>query len=433
MASKRLLLYASDTYRLSSLLLRRVLLTHPITLSAYREKTRQLLLDTSRSTISVPNVAAIKLLEWDRELNLMQYHGVQEYGKRWWASSSWSKLASRGTIGNIGGDSNSRTNDTQTQSKSKDSKDKKGNSNKKNVARVAFMITSEQRHKLTTNLGYTPKDIRTFKPIEALLLLEHNVQRQIEGRVEYDFRVKLDEIVKENESLSMVENEDAQVLQSSMNGGVSSEIETSSSKNNQQSISPEDAQQVHAKPDVAMALLSVDKENARGDTISAQAASLALVDVGEEESLAKSDDTIKSASAETNNKHQTRTEEIPAPEPPSALSLVEVTPNDSEELHMKPDVAAAVLTSHAQSDNQSIQESSVDGDDESDEDGGCWYEVVEKLPIAQAVNADGGEQVIALFSTKKEARECVSIKASFRKTRQEGERSTYFVRRRWNV
>ena len=79
--TKRLALYAADAYRLSSLLLRRVLLTKPANLASYREKTRQLLLDLSRpshhdvsSSSANANVAAVKLLEWDKEWNLVEYY-----------------------------------------------------------------------------------------------------------------------------------------------------------------------------------------------------------------------------------------------------------------------------------------------------------------------------------------------------------------------
>jgi hypothetical protein len=53
-------------------------------------------------------------------------------------------------------------------------------------ARVAFMITSEQRHRLMTVLGYTSEDIRTLKPIDAHFLLEFSVKR---NDPEDDYRV----------------------------------------------------------------------------------------------------------------------------------------------------------------------------------------------------------------------------------------------------
>eukprot|EP00579_Thalassiosira_antarctica_P020796 CAMPEP_0201958236 /NCGR_PEP_ID=MMETSP0904-20121228/5465_1 /ASSEMBLY_ACC=CAM_ASM_000553 /TAXON_ID=420261 /ORGANISM="Thalassiosira antarctica, Strain CCMP982" /LENGTH=112 /DNA_ID=CAMNT_0048503547 /DNA_START=337 /DNA_END=672 /DNA_ORIENTATION=- len=96
---------------------------------------------------------------------------------------------------------------------------------------------------------------------------------------------------------------------------------------------------------------------------------------------------------------------------------------------MKPDVAAAILTAQQQKE-QPHKQSFVDGQDdkeEVDDDGPCWYEVIERLPTKPALNtavhkiikspltdANNGEQVIALFPTKAEALECVRNKQSFR-------------------
>lgn len=69
-------------------------------------------------------------------------------------------------------------------------------------ARVAFMITSEQRHRLMTVLGYTSEDIRTLKPIDAHFLLEFSVKR---NDPEDDYRVRLGLLMeKENDRLVSV-------------------------------------------------------------------------------------------------------------------------------------------------------------------------------------------------------------------------------------
>mmetsp|Transcript_35585 Transcript_35585/g.57985 ORF Transcript_35585/g.57985 Transcript_35585/m.57985 type:complete len:135 (+) Transcript_35585:1182-1586(+) len=91
---------------------------------------------------------------------------------------------------------------------------------------------------------------------------------------------------------------------------------------------------------------------------------------------------------------------------------------------MKPDVAAAILTAQQQKE-QPHKQSFVDGQDdkeEVDDDGPCWYEVIERLPNKQALNtaydnsnqspltdANNGEQVIALSPTKREALECLRL------------------------
>lgn len=66
-------------------------------------------------------------------------------------------------------------------------------------ARVSFLITSEQRHKLRTVLGYTSEDIRTLKPMEAHLLLEHSVRRDDPN----DYRTMLLSLLTEENERSM--------------------------------------------------------------------------------------------------------------------------------------------------------------------------------------------------------------------------------------
>ena len=120
---------------------------------------------------------------------------------------------------------------------------------------------------------------------------------------------------------------------------------------------------------------------------------------------------------------------------------------------MKPDVAAAILTSHRrqqeQQNNPHIETRQAVGDGD---DGGplYWYEVIDRLPrkyssatsnrTTKQYEQDGEEQVIAIFSTEKEALECARIKQSIRANRSNKGDDTavqsedcderYFVRRR---
>ena len=116
-----------------------------------------------------------------------------------------------------------------------------------------------------------------------------------------------------------------------------------------------------------------------------------------------------------------------APTPATFLS-VKVTPNDSSELHMKPDVAAAFISSHLQKEESSVGVSDVNENDEEEEDGPGWYEVV-----MGSIDVDEKEEqedvVVALFATKKEALQCVDIK----KRLASGKDKRFSVRRRWNV
>lgn len=401
-----LVVYATDFYKLSSLLLRRVLLTKPVDLTAYKEKTKQLLLDEKTS-----NVAAVKLLYVQKEFGLLQYYGAQEYLRRWWQARSKSSSST-----------------TPSLPKSQANAERGGT-----TARVAFMITSEQRQKLSTDLGYTQQDIRSFKPIEALLLIEHGVKRissEAEDGAQYNFRTKLEELVRENEKL-MIEQ---QQQQSSSPADISGKEGESIEQKPQKAISPEEAEQAHVKADVAMALLSVEEQKvddqqndyslpSRGEKMSSDSTdnntnsdtvAVALVDDKEDE---KTDGTIKSnAPTSSSRSHES----------------VQVTPNDSTELHMKPDIAAAYLGSHLHKDEQRSDMTNVDvNGNENEDDGPCWYEVVMNTADADASMKEElqDDVVVALFGTKEEAIECMNIK----KKLGSGKDKKFSIRRRWNV
>ena len=454
--TKRLLLYATDTYKLSSLILRNVLLIKPATLKSYQEKTRQVLLDSAnKSSNSNNNVTAIKLLELDKELNLIQYYGIQEYTKRWWNSSIWSYASSI----------------TSFSSSSKDKKDIPQTSNKinskkhndKNVARVSFMITSKQRYILSTQLGYTTQDIRSFKPIEALLLIEHGIKRNEESNHDSNnddsFRIKLKKLMKENDRLMNIQHQQSSQQQQSVeaegidtatptkheNANADKQVDESKPRIEQSStISPEISQQIHVKPDVAAALLSVDGDVTNHEIVHSReikekkedtATEIAICDATTEmiDNLSTVE-SVADTSAEPSAVVSDTTTTAPKP-----VSLVTVSSTEAEDMHMKPDVAAVILSSHQQrqDDNSAQQQLHVhetvieegSSEEEIEEDGTCWYEVIQAIPSSStASGGEENEQVVALFPTKKEALE-------FRKqslNRAKGGENC-LVRRRWNA
>ena len=479
-----LLLYATDTYKLSSLLIRRVLLTKPITLKAYQEKTRQLLLDCQKSQSSNAscnnyNVAAVKLLEWDRELNLIQYYGIQEYTRRWWGSKSWSF----GSLSKMVGGSNSRSTSDDGAHQTPSFEGGGGsNKNKKNVARVAFMITSEQRYKLSTELGYTSQDIRSFKPIEALLLLEHGVHRDQSGD-EDGFRIKLQQLMEDNDRLMSMRHEhhiqekpNSDDTEMTMKHNFITNAKQETEANAVQSVSPEEAQKLSTKPDVALALLSVDRDDAtKYEDHALESSKNENSSKKSNESASDEDDDSLSPSKEEEDEVVAKKSHLSTSSTQQTslkrVSLVNVPSSVSEDLQMKPDIAAVLLTAHQTTDEQQQEHMIYYGDEQEnpseeediEEDGTCWYEVVEKLPdkipsvknanvsdvdknvmqqpAENATNNNGikKEQVIALFPTKKEALECVRIKQSFRNRSserfdngEEDENERFLVRRRWN-
>jgi len=462
--TKRLLLYATDTYKLSSLILRNVLLTKPTTLRSYQAKTRQVLLDASSSNKtsinSNNNVTAIKLLELDKELNLIQYYGIQEYTKRWWDSSKTWSFASSITSSS----SSSKYNNDIPQASNTISSKKHNN----NVARVSFMITSKQRNILSTQLGYTTKDIRSFKPIEALLLIENGVKRNEESSHDSNnddsfFRIKLKKLMEENDRLMNIQHQQSQQQQSVEAEGTKHEYANNADKQVDESkprieqssiISPEISQQIHVKPDVAAALLSVDRDVTNHEIIHSRemkekkedtATAIAIRDdastgvVDNDESIISSSpvESVAGTSAEPSAVVSDTTTTALKP----TVSLVTVSSTEAEDLHMKPDVAAMILSSHQQlrDDNSAQQELHANetvieedsSEEEIEEDGTCWYEVIQTIPRSNA--ASGGEeneQVVALFNTKREALECVSIKQSLNRAKGD---EHFLVRRRWNA
>jgi len=72
------------------------------------------------------------------------------------------------------------------------------------VARVAFMITSQQK-RILRDMEYTEGEIKSLKPLEALLIVENGISGQ-----EEDWREKVSEMVRE-EMLNESEDDETQV------------------------------------------------------------------------------------------------------------------------------------------------------------------------------------------------------------------------------
>lgn len=408
MASKRLLVCASDAVELSSLLVRRVLFTQPATLTAYREKTRRLLQEQAAPSLAAANTAAIALLKCDREINLMRYHGIVEYVQRWWETKQW-PFSSR-TFGS-GSSGRSKTPNGRSGAEA-------------SVGRVAFMVTSRQREELATVLGYSAQDIRSFKPLEALLLLEHGIKKDSGD----DFRVRLLELMEQEDRprQSSPQNTSTPTADPDETGGDFPRNST------QQSVGLTKSEEVNTAPDAIIE---------RGDTT--------------RRSFPLSRQVVP-GSALTSSAKISNTPPVAKSSPSAAISPptadVTVTPHDAEKLHAKPDVAAALLAAQRRPPEppppSRLAESKAEEEDAGN-DAPCWYEVVERVPSVSTPNGtrntpagetQSREQVFALFSTRKEALECIRIKRSLRNSSEKksdvaGEASDdrFLVRRRWNA
>jgi len=201
-------LVASDSWNLALILLK----ARPTTIPSARAA----LMQCARSDNG--NIVAESALRFDREVGLLRYHGFGGYvtakgGVR--ALSLPSGSSSGNTVGGFnltrflfGPPSASghgreasvgATEDSSTSTGTAKSTDATSSTKK---ARVAFMITAAQRQQLSAELGYTAGDIRSLKPLEALLILENQIKPGNEEEV--------NRLVRKNEELERQEAEQAE-------------------------------------------------------------------------------------------------------------------------------------------------------------------------------------------------------------------------------
>jgi len=89
-----------------------------------------------------PNSLAVAILKVEREVRLASYHGLNNYAREKWG---------RGRKGDCVVD-------------------------RRTMATVPFMITSQQKRHLTLELEYTEKQIRSMTPIDASIIIENSIK-----------------------------------------------------------------------------------------------------------------------------------------------------------------------------------------------------------------------------------------------------------------
>jgi hypothetical protein len=150
----------SDSFVLLSKLLSVHLAPANISNSNQQSLSRDILLREAQES---NNTVAVSYLRIEKELNLMRYHGFMGYLRQsWWLQQlpeQWSRR-----LRGLGPPLVSSTFESQQQRSSS------------TMARVAFMITAAQRAALVDKLGYTAHQIKQLTPLEATLILEHNIQ-----------------------------------------------------------------------------------------------------------------------------------------------------------------------------------------------------------------------------------------------------------------
>lgn len=148
---------------------------------------RQVLLTQARQPQN-PNYTAARILQWDKEIGLIQYYGVTGYmrEKKWLSLSSWQSSLTSSLSSSSSSSSPSKDDSTtpNAHTNTKEEKDTHPNEATPNVAQVAFMVTSSMRTELTERLGYEAADIRKLTPVQASLILQNDLHVQLQDRTE---------------------------------------------------------------------------------------------------------------------------------------------------------------------------------------------------------------------------------------------------------
>lgn len=133
---------------------------------------RDILLREARES----NEVATSYLRIEKEINLVRYYGIAGYLRErnlfQFHTYTWlqSQLPQSWRRGRLGPSSLSTFEPQQSRMMTT------AGSSSSTMARVAFMITASQRSALVTKLGYNTEQIKQLTPLEATLILEHNIQ-----------------------------------------------------------------------------------------------------------------------------------------------------------------------------------------------------------------------------------------------------------------
>ena len=178
---------------------------------------------TSATSNSTSNSLAMTLLKVDKEIVYMKYEGLSQYfTKRFQDSTMKRKMFNPLPTADTCSTGATTTSTASTSS----STNRSTSTSNQRKARIAFMITKQQKQILSQRFHYTPTMIKTLKPTEALLIIENGlhaydydkaggaekVQVQLEGVQERRklWKTKLDALVKENEALVERQQEEQQ-------------------------------------------------------------------------------------------------------------------------------------------------------------------------------------------------------------------------------
>lgn len=145
-----------------------------------RNDVRQVLLQTTQAhNVNQYNQIAVNILKLDKELNLLQYHGFTKYLSNHISTLSLPSpmlLFQRTSQSSTDSD---HVSSSLTKSHGTSESTSTGNLNltdKKTKAKVAFMITAQQRQLLMSEYNYTQDQIKSMKPHEAQIIFQHEIR-----------------------------------------------------------------------------------------------------------------------------------------------------------------------------------------------------------------------------------------------------------------
>ena len=180
---------------------------------------------TSATSNITSNSLAMTLLKVDKEIVYMKYEGLSQYfTKRFQDSTMKRKMFNPLPTADTCSTGATTTSTASTSSSTNRSTSTSTSTSNQRKARIAFMITKQQKQILAQRFHYTPTMIKTLKPTEALLIIENGLHAydydkaggaekvQLEGVQERRklWKTKLDALVKENEALVERQQEEQQ-------------------------------------------------------------------------------------------------------------------------------------------------------------------------------------------------------------------------------
>ena len=327
------------------------------------------------------NLVALNLLKFDKEINLIEYHGLKYYMQnnvslpqslsfvRTWTSASHgnSSSSSQSSNDNEHDRSNSRsTNPSSSSSLSNSSSDNNNNNNKNHnksiKAQVAFMITAQQRQLLMSKYQYTQKEIKSMKPNEAQIILEHSIHAVLDRDSKSPWKEHVQEII-------MIQKEEEQKHKEMTN---LEELEQQQRR--ETNLEESQQQQQQQMEEVDQRVSDTHMVETMSNTLGTTASSNNILSIGFEE---RPLDNIYHPTEEENNK------------------VLQLIPDKNDK--------SATLNNEEIKKNQRSSLATETRDIENSIHKHDWFEVVETSPTSE-------EQAIALFKTEEEAEEFIRIK-----------------------